>query len=88
VALAGAGAGLTTVGWMRQLLFRAKSNPFGSHASLHLQPGLYLIEVTAEKTLWVSIPNTPEDQALSLSEAVEELMRPALAALRAHQSEV
>lgn len=71
----------------RRLLLKAKSNPFGSAASLHLQPGLYLIEVTAEKTLWVSIPNDAEDKALSLSEACDELMRPALAALRAHQSE-
>jgi hypothetical protein len=73
---------------VKRLTLKAKSNPFGSSASLHLQPGLYLIEVTPEKTLWVSIPNTPEDQALSLSEAVEELMKPALAALRAHQTEV
>jgi hypothetical protein len=73
---------------VKRLTLTAKSNPFGSHASLHLQPGLYLIEVTPEKTLWVSIPNTPEDQALALSEAVEELMKPALAALRAHQTEV
>lgn len=72
---------------MRSLLGRVKSNPFGSHASLHLEPGLYLIDVTAEKTLWVSIPNSSEDRALSINQATEELMKPALAALRAHQSE-
>lgn len=70
---------------MRKLLLTAKSNPFGSRASLHLDPGLYLIEVTTEKTLWVSIPNEPADQALSIDQATEELMKPALAALRAHQ---
>jgi hypothetical protein len=71
----------------RNLFLRAKSNPFGALPTLHLNPGLYLIEVTAEKTLWVSIPNTDEDKALSLTRATEELMKPALAALRAHQSE-
>jgi hypothetical protein len=72
---------------MRKLWFRARSNPFGSRASLHLNPGLYLIEVTAEKTRWVSIPNDAEDQALSLPQACDELMKPALAALRAHQDD-
>jgi len=71
----------------KHLMLRAKGNPFGSAASLHLQPGLYLIEVTVEKTLWVSIPYDESDRRLSLGDACEQLMKPALAALRAHQSE-
>jgi hypothetical protein len=55
-------------------------------SSVLLPPGLYLIDVTAEKTLWVSIPNEPADQLLSLNQATEELMKPALAALRAHKT--
>jgi hypothetical protein len=61
--------------------------PFGSEQSLFLQPGMYLIDVTPEKTIWVTIPNDETDRALSLDRATEELMKPALAALRAHQSE-
>jgi hypothetical protein len=61
--------------------------PFGKPTcSLLLKPGLYLIDVTEEKTLWVSIPNEPADQLLSLNRATQELMKPALAALRAHKT--
>jgi hypothetical protein len=64
---------------------RRLSVPFGVGQSLFLGPGLYLIEVTKDKTCWVSIPNEDGDRTLPLDRATEELMKPALAALRAHR---
>jgi hypothetical protein len=61
--------------------------PFGPEQSLFLRPGLYLIDVTPEKTIWVAIPNDDVDRTLPLDRATEELMKPALAALRAHLTE-
>lgn len=70
------------------LPFVGREVPFGPDiATLPLKTGLYLIEVMPERTLWIQIPNEPEDKALSLPQAVDELMKPALAALRAHQTE-
>lgn len=57
-------------------------------SSVELFPGLYLLAVRPERTLWVAIPDEAEDRALPLGDACEQLMKPALAAIRQREAEV
>lgn len=59
----------------------------GVRSELSLPRGVYLVEVREDRVCWVEIPNTDADRALSLDQACDRLLKPALAQLRHHQAE-